>query len=164
MSEITESVLSAAVREKIDKWMLRYPADQKRSAVMSALYFAQEANDNWLSEEVMNAVADYLGMPRIAVYEVATFYSLYNLKPVGRHIINVCTNVSCMLANSHEIVEHLKKRLEINVNETTADGKFTLREVECLAACAGAPMFHIGKKYYECLTQDKVDVILNELE
>lgn len=144
--------------------MLRYPADQKRSAVMSALYFAQEANDNWLSETVMDAVAGYLGMPKIEVYEVATFYSLYNLKPVGRHIINVCTNVSCMLADSKEIVDHLKDRLGIAVNETTPDGKFTLREVECLAACAGAPMFHIGKKYYERLTPDKVDAILNELE
>jgi NADH-quinone oxidoreductase subunit E len=160
----TKYELSKSVRERIDKWMQRYPKDEKRSAVMSALYYAQDEHDNWLTVEVMDAVADYLGMPHIAVYEVATFYSLYNLKPVGRHIINVCTNISCMLANSHEIVEHLKKTLQIDLNETTPDGRFTLRVVECLAACAGAPMFHIGKKYYENLTPAKVDKILKELE
>jgi NADH-quinone oxidoreductase subunit E len=156
--------LSASVREKIDKWMQRYPADQKRSAVLSALHFAQEDNGGWLSEPVMDAVAEYLELPKIAVYEVATFYTMYNLEPTGKHVINVCTNVSCMLADSKKIVDHLKNRLNVNVNETSADGKFTLREVECLAACAGAPMFHIGKKYYEHLTPEKVDAILNELE
>jgi NADH-quinone oxidoreductase subunit E len=160
----TKYELSKPLRERIDKWMQRYPKDEKRSAVMTALYYAQEEHNNWLSVDVMNAVADYLGMPHIAVYEVATFYSLYNLKPVGRHIIDVCTNVSCMLANSNEIVEHIKKTLQIDLNETTADGKFTLRVVECLAACKDAPMFQIGKKYYENLTPAKVDKILKELE
>lgn len=164
MSEQTKYQLSASVREKIDHWMKRYPPDQKRSAVMSALHFAQDDHNNWLSEAVMDAVAEYLDMPKIAVYEVATFYTLYNLAPVGRHVISVCTNVSCMLANSQGIVDHLKERLQINFNETTADNKFTLRQVECLAACASAPMFQIGKKYYECLTPAKVDDILNELE
>jgi NADH-quinone oxidoreductase subunit E len=160
----TKYELSKALCERIDHWMLRYPKDEKRSAVMTALWYAQEEHDNWLPVDVMDAVADYLGMPHIAVYEVATFYSLYNLKPVGRHIVSVCTNVSCMLADSSGIVEHLKQTLQIDINETTADGRFTLRVVECLAACAGAPMFHIGKKYYEHLTPAKVDKILAELE
>jgi NADH-quinone oxidoreductase subunit E len=164
MSEATIVQLSESVREKIDHWMKRYPPDQKRSAVMSALHFVQDENDNWLSEPLMDAVADYLGMPKIAVYEVATFYTMYNLAPVGRHVISVCTNVSCMLANSAEIVTHLRKRLQIKFNETTPDNRFTLREVECMAACAAAPMFQIGKKYYERLTPEKVDEILNELE
>lgn len=155
--------LSAAVRAKIDRWLLRYPADQKRSAVLQALHYVQEENKGWLTEELMTAVADYLGITKIAVLEVATFYSLFNLTPVGQFVINVCTNISCMLNGSEKIVEHLKKRLEIEVGQTTPDGKFTLREVECLAACAAAPMFQIGKKYYEYLTPEKVDQILNEL-
>jgi NADH-quinone oxidoreductase subunit E len=114
--------------------------------------------------DLMNAVADYLEMPPIAVYEIATFYTMFNLKPVGQHVIEVCTNISCMLCGCDKIVNHLKKRLQINFNETTSDGKFTLREVECLAACANAPMLQIGKKYYENLTAEKVDQILDELE
>lgn len=158
------SILSDSVKAKIDRWLKKYPPEQKRSAVLEALKFAQEENGGYLTEPLMDAVADYLGLPHIAVYEVVSFYSLLNTKPVGRHIINVCTNISCMLAGSGSIVDHLKKRLEINNNETTADGKFTLREVECLAACTAAPMFHIGKKYYENLTPEKVDAILAELE
>ncbi|MDR3477126.1 MAG: NADH-quinone oxidoreductase subunit NuoE [Gammaproteobacteria bacterium] len=156
--------LSESVRTKIDNWMQRYPADQKRSAVIEALRYAQEENNNWLSEPLMDAVADYLGMPKIAVYEVATFYTMFNLKPIGQHLIEVCTNISCMLSGCDKIVDHLKKRLQINFNETTPDGKFTLREAECLAACAAAPMFQIGRKYYEKLTPEKVNTILDELE
>lgn len=157
-------LLSESVREKIDHWMKRYPVDQKRSAVLSALHFAQEENNGSLTVGLMDAVADYLDISKISVYEVATFYSMYNLEPVGKHVINVCTNVSCMLSGCDKIVDHLKNRLHVEFNETTPDGKFTLREVECLAACAGAPMFQIGKKYYERLTPQKVDVILDELE
>jgi len=164
MSTTQKIQLSESVRAKIDAWMQRYPAEQKRSAVMEALRLAQEDNNNWLPTELMDAVADYLGMPNIAVYEVASFYTLYNLKPVGKHTISVCTNISCMLADSDKIVNHLKKKLCVGFNQTTADGKFTLREVECLAACASAPMFQIGKKYYEHLTPEKLDVILDELE
>lgn len=156
--------LSDSLRNKIDQWMLRYPPDQKRSAVLQALHFAQEENNGWLSPEVMDAVAEYLDLPKIAVYEVATFYSMYHLNPVGRHVISVCTNISCMLSGSAEIVEYFKKRLKIAVNETTADGKFTLKAVECLAACTVAPMCQIGKKYYEHLTPEKIDTILAELE
>ncbi len=163
-TEIKSTLLSAHAREQIDRWLTRYPTEQKRSGVMQALMIVQEEHGGWLTESLMDAVADYLSLPKIAVYEVASFYTMYNLKPVGRHVVNVCTNISCMLSGSSKIVDHLKKRLEIKVNETTADGKFTLREVECLAACAAAPMFQIGKKYYEHLTPEKVDAILDELE
>jgi len=164
MSDTTINRLSAAVRKKIDAWMQRYPVDQKRSAVIEALRYAQEDNDNWLSIEVMDAVAAYLDMPNIAVYEVATFYTMFNRAPVAKHVIEVCTNISCLLRDCDKIVDHLKNRLHINFNESTADGKFALREVECLAACKAAPMFQIGKKYYEHLTPEKVDTILDALE
>ena len=158
------TILSEEVRAKIDHWLARYPETQKRSGVLEALRLAQEENKGYLTVALMDAVADYLGMPAIAVYEVASFYSMYNLKPVGRHVISVCTNISCMLCDSEKIVEYFKKRLDINLNETTPDGKFTLREVECLAACTQAPVALIGKKYYENLTPEKIDEILSELE
>lgn len=163
MTETSQSILSATVRAEIDRWLLRYPPEERRSAVLEALRLAQEQNNGWLTVEFMDAVADYLNMPRIAVYEVVSFYTMYNTKPVGRHVINVCTNISCMLRDSEKIVNHLKKRLKIDFNETTPDQKFTLREVECLAACAGAPAMQIGKQYYENVTPEKVDKILDEL-
>lgn len=158
-----KTLLSTNVRAQIDQWLRRYPPEQKRSAVMEALRFVQEENHGSLTTELMDAVADYLALPPIAVYEVASFYTMYNLKPVGENIINVCTNISCMLRGSEKVMEHLKKRLNVDINETTRDGKFTLREAECLAACANAPMFQIGKKYYEDLTPEKIDIILDEL-
>ena len=164
MSETSKNILSASVRAEIDRWMTRYPTDQKRSAVLEALRLAQDENKGWLTTELMDAVADYLSMSKIAVYEVVSFYTMFNVKPVGRHVINVCTNISCMLSDSERIVEHLKRRLEIGINETTPDGKYTLREVECLAACKDAPVCQIGKQYYERLTPEKVDAILEELE
>src|SRR5688572_8224046 len=157
-------LLSETVRTQIDEWIKRYPKDQKQSAVMAALHIVQEANAGSLTDELITAVAEYLAMPRIAVYEVATFYTMYHLKPVGRHVIEVCTNISCMLSNADEIMKHFKKRLNIETNETTPDGKFTLKEVECLAACANAPACLIGKKYYENLTPAKIDALLRELE
>ena len=156
--------LSASVRAKIDAWLKRYPADQTRSGVIEALRYTQEENNNWLTVPLMDAVADYLNLPKIAVYEVASFYTMLNTQPVGRHMIEVCTNISCMLSGCDKIVDHLKKRLQINFNEITPDGKFMLREAECLAACANAPMFQIGRKYYEDLTPEKVDRILDDLE
>jgi len=158
------TLLSEATRTKIDEWLQRYPEEEKRSAVMQALHYVQEANQGFLTTELMDAVAAHLDIPNVSVYEVATFYSMYNLEPVGKHIIDVCTNISCMLLGSEKILQHLKKRLQIDINATTADGKFTLREAECLAACAAAPMFQIGKKYYENLTPEKVDEILEKLE
>jgi len=158
------NLLSPESRAQIDGWVAKYPPDRKSSAVMAALTIAQDQNGGWLTNELMDAVAEYLEMPPIAVYEVATFYSMYELKPVGRHKICVCTNISCLLCGSDEIVGHLKQKLGIGFGETTPDGKFSLKEVECLAACAGAPMMLIGKTYYENLTAAKIDEILAGLE
>jgi len=157
-------MLSEITRKHIDQWLVKYPPDQKQSAVLPALHIVQDENGGWLTEELMNDIADYLGMPRIAVYEVATFYSMFDLKPMGRHKVSVCTNVSCMLRDSQKIVDHLKKRLGIDFEQTTADGKFTLKKAECLAACATAPVMQIGRKYYENLTEETVDQILDSLE
>ena len=128
---------------------------------MGSLMVAQEYNANYLSEELMDAVADYLDIPHMAAYEVATFYTMYNLEPVGEHVINVCTNISCMLRGSKEIVTRLQERLNIGFGETTADNKVTLKEVECQGACAGAPMCEIDKTFHENLTPEKVDTIVD---
>jgi len=156
--------MTTASREEIDKWVAKYPVDQKQSAVMAALRIVQDQNGGWLNTSLMDAVAEYLEMPPIAVYEVATFYSMYELSPVGRHKICICTNISCMLCGSDKVVEHFEKRLGIKLGETTADGKFTLKEVECLGACVGAPMMQIGHEYFENLTPESIDQILAGLE
>jgi NADH-quinone oxidoreductase subunit E len=163
---VTDTVFELSKHDKaeIDAWVVQYPLDQKRSAVIPALHIAQKANGGWLSEEAMKAVADYLGLPQIQVFEVATFYSMFELSPVGKHKLCVCTNVSCMLSGSDEIVEHLKKRLKINLGETTADNKFTLKEVECLGACVNAPVLQLGHQFHEKLTPEKIDALLAELE
>jgi NADH-quinone oxidoreductase subunit E len=169
MTTTTENVaaerLSAHAREEIDKWITRYPADRKQSAVLAALREVQHENGGYLTTELMDAVADYLEMPAIAVYEVASFYSMFELEPVGRHSISVCTNVSCMLCGSDEILEHIQNKLKIKLGESTPDGKFYLKpEEECLAACAFAPMMQVDHVYYENLTPEKVDQILDNLE
>lgn len=163
MTEQSTDFLTADSKAKIDHWLAKFPADRKRSAVLAALHIAQKQNGGWLTEEAMNAVAAYLELPNIAVYEVATFYSLYDLKPVGKHKLCVCTNISCMLRGSDEIMQHLQKNLGIKNGETTSDGLFTLREVECLASCGTAPVMQIGDDYYENLTPERVDQILKEL-
>ena len=145
----------------IDHWIQKYPDDQKQSAVMSALRIVQEQHQH-LTPELMDAVAEYLDMPPIAVYEVATFYSMYEHAPTGRHLVNVCTNISCKLRGSHEIVEQLKKKLHVGLGETTADGRFTLREVECLGACVNAPMMQVDKDYHEKLDSQKINEVLDE--
>lgn len=159
-----EALFSPDIRAEMDRWIAKYPADWKQSACMAALTVVQDANGGWLTEALMDDVAAYLDMPPIAVYEVATFYSMYELKPVGRHKICVCTNVSCMVCGSENIVEHLEDKLGVKLGETTEDGRFTLKEVECLGACGGAPMMQIGRKYYENLTPDLIDSILSELD
>jgi len=131
---------------------------------MAALRIVQDANNGYLSNSLMDAVADYLEMPKISVYEVATFYSMYEHKPVGKHKICVCTNISCMLCGSDQVVDHLKQRLGIGFGETTEDGRFTLKEVECLGACVEAPMFQIGKDFHVNLTPEKIDAILDGLD
>jgi NADH-quinone oxidoreductase subunit E len=164
MTQGNTELISAQSRAEIDTWIAKYPQDRKSSAVMAALRIVQEQNGGWLTTELMDAVAAYLGMPPIAVYEVATFYSMYEHEPVGRHKISVCTNISCMLRGAEEVVAHLEKRLGIKAGETTPDGKFTIKTVECLGACVGAPMLQLGKKYYELLTPEKLDELLDGLE
>lgn len=162
MTDVTQ--LSPEVLKKIDVWTAKYPAEQRQSAVIPALHIVQEAYDGSLTTELMDAVAAYLEMPNISVYEVATFYSMFELKPVGANKISICTNISCMLRGSEDIVAHFKNRLGIGLGETTEDGKFTLKEVECLGACGGAPMLELHKKYYEDLTPEKVDKILDAIK
>lgn len=157
------SLLSAHAREHIDKWILRYPPTQKRSGVFEALRVVQEENGGSLTVPLMDAVAAYLGMPNIAVYEVANFYSMYYVSPMGKHVIDICTNISCSLNGAEKIVEHCQRRLGIGLNETTADGLFTLKEVECLGACVAPPVCQIGKAYYDNLTVEKIDEILAKM-
>lgn len=156
--------LPADIIKEIDKVLAKFPVEHRQSAVISALMIVQKRNRGYLTTELMDQVADYIGMSKIAVYEVASFYSMLNLKPVGRHVINLCTNVSCMLRGSEDMANHLCKKLKIDFNETTKDSKFTLRAVECLAACGGAPMMQINEQYHESLTPEKIDQILAKLE
>jgi len=165
MSENKAARLSEHACAEIDKWLAKYPPDRKRSAVLAALREVQHENGGYLTNELLDAVAEYLQLPAIAVYEVATFYSMFELKPVGRHSISVCNNISCMLRGGDAILAHIEKKLGIEVGESTPDGKFYLkREEECLAACAAAPMLQIDHVYYENLTPEKVDRILDSLE
>ncbi|MEQ8290430.1 MAG: NAD(P)H-dependent oxidoreductase subunit E [Gammaproteobacteria bacterium] len=165
MSEVKENILSQHTIEEIDKWLAKFPADRRRSAVLAALREAQHQNHGYLTTELMDAVADYIGMPNIAVYEVASFYSMLETKPCGRHSISVCTNISCMLMGSDEIVQHVEKKLGVKTGESTPDGKFFIkREEECLAACCGGPMMMVDHIYYENLTPEKVDEILDGLD
>ncbi len=163
VKEITP--LSAHVREEINALLTHYPTEQKRSALLGALTIVQHENKGYLTEALMTAVADYLGLAKIEVYEVASFYSMYELKPVARNNVAICTNVCCMLMGSQTIVDHIEKKLEIKVGESTADGRIYLKkEEECLAACAGGPMMQVNHVYYENLTPEKVDEILDSLE
>ena len=165
MTETKESKLSQHAREVIDGWIKRYPPEHKKSAVLAALREVQHENKGYLTVELMDAVADYLDMPRIAVYEVASFYSMLETQPCGRHSISVCTNISCMLMGSDQIVEHIEKKLGVKTGESTKDGRFYLKcEEECLAACCGGPMMMVDHVYYEKLTPEKVDEILDKLD
>jgi NADH-quinone oxidoreductase subunit E len=158
-------LLNEHTREEIDHWVGRFPPEHKRSAVLQALMAAQHQNQGFLTTELMDAVADYLGLPPIQVYEVATFYSMFETKPVARHNVAICTNISCMLMGSESIVEHVENKLGIKIGESTEDGRIYLkREEECLAACAGGPMMQVDHVYYEKLTPEKVDEILDALE
>lgn len=159
------SMIQGQVKTDIDLCIANYPEGQQKSAVMPALMVMQKANGGYVTQEIMDELADYLDITPIEVYEVATFYSMYEHEPVGKHKICVCTNISCMLRGSDEVVAHLKKRLGVSdFREISADGKFSIKEVECLGACVGAPMFQIGDEYYEHLTPEKVDAILAGLE
>ena len=157
--------LSAHAREEIDELLSHFPADQKKSALLGALNIVQHENNGFLTDELMELVADYLELAHIEVYEVASFYSMYELKPVARHNVAICTNISCMLMGSQSIVDHVEKKLGIKIGESTDDGRIYLKkEEECLAACAGGPMMQVNHVYYENLTPEKVDEILDSLE
>ena len=150
-------MLSSEALKKIDLAVAKYPPERKQSAVMAALTVAQDEKSH-LSTEVMNFVASYLGMPPIAVYEVASFYAMYNLKPVGRHKLCICTNLPCALSGAEDAAEHLKRKLGIDWNETTADGRFTLKQGECFGACGDAPVMLVNnKKMLSFMTLEKID-------
>ena len=158
------TTLSAHASSVVDAELAKYPDEQARSAVLAALCEVQHENGGYLSTALMDAVADYLGMSAIAVYEVASFYSMLETQPVGRHNVSVCTNISCMLRGADVLVAHIEKSLGIKLGESTPDGRVYLkREEECLAACCGAPMMMVDHKYYENLTTVRVDEILSEL-
>lgn len=158
-----ESFVSLERMEDINSWIAKYPIDQRQSAVMSTLRIVQEEHGH-LTPELMDAVADYLNMPRIAVYEVASFYTMYIQEPVGKHLISVCKSISCKLKNYDGIVNYLEKKLEIKLGETTCDGRFTLRAVECLGACIGAPMMQVDNEYHEHLTTESIDSVLEKYQ
>ena len=157
-------MLSPKAIEKIDYELTKYPANQRQAAVMSALRIVQTER-GWLSKESITEVAQYLGMPEIAAMEVATFYNMYDLSPVGKYKITICTNISCMLRDSDVIVDHLKAKLGVGFNEVTPDGKFCLKEGECMGCCGGAPLMHVNNtEMHEFLTVEKVDAIIEELK
>ncbi len=161
----TTGLLSAHVREEIDHWVAKFPPDRQRSAVIGALHAVQHENHGYLTPELMTAVAEYLKLPAIQVFEVASFYSMFETKPVGRHSVSVCTNISCMLRGGDDILAHVEKRLGVKAGESTPDGKFYLKiEEECLAACCGAPMMMVDHVYHENLTTKRVDEILDAVE
>jgi NADH-quinone oxidoreductase subunit E len=160
-----EALLSQHVVDEIEHWKARFPAEHSRSAVIGALHAAQHENGGYLTPELMNAVAVYLGLPSIQVYEVATFYSMFQTRPVGRHNVAICTNVSCLLRGAEELVAHVEKKLGVRQGESTPDGRIYLkREEECLAACCGAPMMMVDHVYHENLSISDVDRILDGLE
>ena len=165
-NEITETtLLTESIKGKIDTWVAKFPIGKQRSAIIGALHAVQEHNQGYLTPELMDAVADYLDLPRIYVYEVATFYSMFQTEPVGRNEIAICTNVSCMLSGSDVIVQHIEDQLSIKLGESTEDGNiFLKREEECLAACTGAPMMMVNHHYIENLDIEKVNEILDKLE
>ncbi|MGE5337253.1 MAG: NADH-quinone oxidoreductase subunit NuoE [Gemmatimonadota bacterium] len=158
------ALLSAGALSKIDCEIAKYPAEHRQSAVMAALAIAQDEH-GWISKELMQEVADYLGMPAVAVYEVASFYAMYNTEPVGKFKITVCTNLPCALSGANRAAQHLRNKLGVGFNETTADGCFTLKEGECMGACGDAPVLLVNNKRMESfMSDDKLDALIDELK
>jgi NADH-quinone oxidoreductase subunit E len=157
-------MISDNAKKQIDSWIKKYPSGRQSSAVMQALKIVQAENNNQLTNSNIKAVADYLNMPNIAVAEVATFYENYNHKPVGKHVIRFCHNISCMLNGADDLINHLENKLDIKTGEVTKDGLISIKKVECLGACVDAPMFQIDDKYYENLTTSKIDDIVDGLK
>jgi len=162
---LTATILSEHVREEIDHWVAKFPEGRQRSAVIGALHAVQHENGGYLTPELLDAVAQYLKLPAIQVYEVASFYSMFETRPVGRHSVSVCTNICCMLCGGEQILSYVEKKLGIAAGESTADGRIYLKkEEECLAACTGAPMMMVDHRFHENLTPARVDEILDSLE
>jgi NADH-quinone oxidoreductase subunit E len=158
-------LLNDHTRHEIDEWIGRFPTGRHRSAVLSALRFTQEQNEGFLTPELMDGVAEYLRLPSIQVYEVASFYSMFETHACGRHHVSICTNISCMLNGAEDLVKHCEKKLGIKLGESTPDGRIFLKqEEECLAACTGAPMMMVDHVFHEYLTPEKVDKVLDELK
>ena len=165
MSTSGTAPLNEQTRAEIDHWVAKFPPGRQRSATIAALRAAQEQNHGYLTPELMNAVAAYLHLPPIQVYEVASFYSMFELHPCGRHHVSICTNISCMLRGAEELVAHAEKKLGIRLGQSTADGRILLKkEEECLAACTGAPMMMVDHVFHEHLTPATLDHVLDELE
>jgi NADH-quinone oxidoreductase subunit E len=165
LSTQANSALAEHTRAEIDHWVAKFPPGRARSATIAALRAAQEQNHGFLTPELMNAVAQYLHLPPIQVYEVASFYSMFELHPCGRHHVSICTNISCMLRGAEDLVRHAEQKLGIRVGDSTADGRiFLKREEECLAACTGAPMMMVDHIFHEHLTPEKVDQVLDALK
>ncbi len=164
-SEVGKAMLSEHVRQEIDHWVAKFPEGRQRSAIIAALHAVQHENEGYLTRPLMDAVAEYLQLPPVQVYEVATFYSMFETKRVGRHHVSICTNISCMLRGSDEIVAHAERKLGIKLGQSTPDGRiFLKREEECLAACVGAPMMMVDHVFHENLTPERVDEILDALK
>jgi NADH-quinone oxidoreductase subunit E len=162
---VRSALLSEHTRREIDHWVAKFPPGRQRSAVLSALRAAQEQNEGFLTPELLEAVAEYLSLPAVQVYEVASFYSMFELHPCGRHHVSICTNISCMLRGAEDLVAHVEGKLGIRQGESTADRRiFLKREEECLAACTGAPMMMVDHVFHEHLTPEKVDAILADLK
>lgn len=159
---LANELLTAETKAIMDNWLSKYPIDQRRSAVIGSLHAAQDQNGGWLSKEIMQAVAQYLEIPAIWVYEAASFYSMFFTKPCGKHKVSICTNISCMLNGAEDIVEHTEQKLGIKLGETTEDGRVTLvKEEECVAACVGAPVLLVDGHYHENLTPEKIDQLID---
>jgi len=159
------ALLSEETTREIDHWVAKFPPGRHRSACIAALRAAQEQNHGHLTADLMDAVAEYLKLPPIQVYEVASFYSMFEIHPCGRHHVSICTNISCMLNGGEELLAHAERKLGIRVNQSTPDGRiFLKKEEECLAACTGAPMLMVDHVFHEHLTPEKLDAILDELK
>jgi NADH-quinone oxidoreductase subunit E len=162
MENSSQISFDAETLELVNKIVARYPEGRQKSALLPILHIAQAEFGGWLSTDVMNYVASLLNLQPIEVYEVASFYSMYNLQPVGNCVIEVCHTAPCMLRGAGEIIEYFEKKLGIKLGETTPDGQFTLQAVECLAACGSAPVMRVGNQYYENIDNEKVDALLDE--
>jgi len=159
-----ETLFTPELRAEIETWCAKYPPEWRQSAVIPALHILQAANGGWLAQQQLDDLALYLGMPAIAVYEVASFYSMFDLEPVGRHKVCVCNSISCLLGGSEGLIHHIEEKYGVGPGETTPDGKFTFKEVECLGACRDAPAVLVGRTYHEKVTPTALDKLIEDLE